>query len=175
MRVNAGDMPIELVDLSRVWVLADVYETDLARTRVGMPATLSLPAVPNKTFSGRVVFIDPVLDPKTRTAKVRIEFQNPRGELKPEMFGEVTLQMPSREGLTIPADAVIDSGTRKVVFVSLGQGKLQPREVKLGVASGDLVEVLSGLEPGDRVVTRANFLVDSESQLRASLAAMGGK
>ncbi len=174
-RINEGDMPYEITDLSRVWVLADAYESDLARIRLGMPATLSLQAFPNRTFSGKVIFIDPVLDPKTRTAKVRIEFPNPHGELKPEMFGEVTLQMPSREGLTIPADAVIDSGTRKVVFVSLGQGKLQPREVKLGVASGDLVEVLSGLEPGDRVVTRANFLVDSESQLRASLAAMGGK
>jgi Cu(I)/Ag(I) efflux system membrane fusion protein len=91
------------------------------------------------------------------------------------MFGEVTLRMPAREGLSIPADAVIDSGTMKVVFVAIGEGKLQPREVKLGSVSGDSVEVLSGLAAGERVVTRANFLVDSESQLRASLAAMGGR
>jgi membrane fusion protein, copper/silver efflux system len=174
-RLNEGDMPYEITDLSRVWVLADAYESDLSRIRLGMPATLALQAFPNRTFSGKVIFIDPVLDPKTRTAKVRIEFPNPKGELKPEMFGEVTLQMPEREGLSIPADAVIDSGTRKVVFVAIGEGKLQPREVKLGSISGDRVEVISGLEPGDRVVTRANFLVDSESQLRASLAAMAGK
>jgi Cu(I)/Ag(I) efflux system membrane fusion protein len=140
-----------------------------------MPATLSLQAFPNRTFTGKVIFIDPIMDPKTRTAKVRIEFANPKAELKPEMFGEVTLRMPARQGLSIPVDAVIDSGTRKVVFVAIGEGKLLPREVKLGSVSGDTVEVLSGLEAGEKVVTRANFLIDSESQLRASLAAMGGK
>jgi Cu(I)/Ag(I) efflux system membrane fusion protein len=174
-RINEGDMPYEITDLSRVWVLADAYESDLSRIRLGMPATLSLQAFPNRTFTGKVIFVDPVMDPRTRTAKVRIEFPNPKAELKPEMFGEVTLRMPAREGLSIPADAVIDSGTRKVVFVALGEGKLQPREVKLGSGSGDGVEVLSGLAAGERVVTRANFLIDSESRLRASLAAMGGK
>jgi Cu(I)/Ag(I) efflux system membrane fusion protein len=174
-RLNEGDMPYEITDLSKVWVLADAYESDLARIRLGMPATLSLQAFPGSLFVGKVIFVDPVLDPKTRTAKVRLEFANPRGELKPEMFGEVTLQAPEREGLRIPADAVIDSGTRKVVFVAVGDGKFQPREVKVAAASGEGVEVLSGLEAGERVVTRANFLVDSESRLRASLAAMGGR
>ena len=174
-RLNEGDMPYEITDLSRVWVLADAYETDLSRIRLGMPATLSLQAFPNRVFKGKVIFIDPILDPKTRTAKVRIEFPNPKGELKPEMFGEVTLQTEKREGLRIPADAVIDSGSKKVVFVALGDGKLQPREVQVGPVTGDAVEVLSGLEAGEKVVTRANFLVDSESRLRASLAAMGGK
>jgi Cu(I)/Ag(I) efflux system membrane fusion protein len=174
-RINEGDMPYEITDLSRVWVLADAYESDLSRIRLGMPATLSLQAFPNRTFTGKVIFVDPVMDPKTRTAKVRIEFPNSSADLKPEMFGEVTLRMPAREGLSIPADAVIDSGTMKVVFVAIGEGKLQPREVKLGSSSGERVEVLSGLEAGENVVTRANFLVDSESQLRASLAAMGGK
>ena len=140
-----------------------------------MNATLSLQAFPNRAFKGRVIFIDPILDPKTRTAKVRLEFPNRTGELRPEMFGEVTMQAPVRQGLRIPVDAVIDSGTRKVVFVAVGQGKFQPREVKLGAASADVVEVLSGLEAGEQVVTRANFLIDSESRLRASLAAMGGK
>ncbi len=174
-KLSAGDMPYEITDLSSVWVLADVYESDLARTRVGMPATLSLQAIPNKTFTGRVLFIDPVLDSKTRTAKVRIAFANPRGELRPEMFGEVTLRARAREGLRIPSDAVIDSGTKKVVFVSLGEGKFQPREVELGQSDGDHVEVVSGLEPGQQVVVRANFLVDSESRLKASLAEIGGK
>jgi Cu(I)/Ag(I) efflux system membrane fusion protein len=174
-RLNEGDMPYEITDLSRVWVLADAYETDLSRIRIGMPATLSLQAFPGKTFMGKVIFIDPILDAKTRTAKVRLEFANPKAELKPEMFGEVTLQTEAREGLRIPADAVIDSGAQKVVFVALGEGKLQPREVEVGPVTGDQVEVLSGLEEGDKVVTRANFLVDSESRLRASLANMGGK
>jgi len=174
-KLSAGDMPYEITDLSQVWVLADVYESDLAKTRVGMPATLSLQAFPNKGFSGRVLFIDPVLDPKSRTAKVRIAFANPQGELRPEMYGEVTLRARAREGLRIPADAVIDSGMKKVVFVSLGDGKFQPREVKLGATDGDQIEVVSGLETSDQVVVRANFLVDSESRLKASLAAIGGK
>ena len=174
-RLNEGDMPYEITDLSRVWVLADAYETDLGRIRMGMPATLSLQAFPNQAFKGRVIFVDPILDAKTRTAKVRLEFQNPRAELKPEMFGEVTLRTAARDGLRIPADALIDSGTKKVVFVALGEGKFQPREVEVGPITGEQVEVLSGLVEGEKVVTRANFLVDSESRLRASLAAMGGK
>jgi Cu(I)/Ag(I) efflux system membrane fusion protein len=174
-RLNEGDMPYEITDLSRIWVLADAYETDLGRIRMGMPATLSLQAFPNQAFKGRVIFVDPILDPKTRTAKVRLEFQNPRAELKPEMFGEVTLRTAARDGLRIPADALIDSGTKKVVFVALGEGKFQPREVEVGPITGEQVEVLSGLTEGEKVVTRANFLVDSESRLRASLAAMGGK
>jgi Cu(I)/Ag(I) efflux system membrane fusion protein len=172
MRVNAGDMPFEIVDLSRVWVLADAYETDLRHVKVGMAATLSLKAFPNRTFAGRVAFIDPFLDPKTRTAKVRIEFPNPTGELRPEMFGEVVLQGKSREGVRIPADAIIHSGTRSVVFVALGGGKFQPREVTVGEGDTDFVEIVSGIERGDGVVTRANFLIDSESRLRASLAAL---
>jgi Cu(I)/Ag(I) efflux system membrane fusion protein len=172
MRVNAGDMPFEIVDLSRVWVLADAYETDLRHVKVGMTAALSFKAFPNQTFEGRVAFIDPLLDPKTRTAKVRIEVPNAQGVLKPEMFGEVVLRGKSREGIRIPADAVIQSGTKAVVFVALPDGKFQPREVALGAGDADWVEVVSGLEAGDGVVTRANFLVDSESRLRASLAAL---
>jgi Cu(I)/Ag(I) efflux system membrane fusion protein len=172
MRVNAGDMPFEIVDLSRVWVLADAYETDLRHVKVGMPAKLTLKAFPNRTFSGRVAFIDPLLDAKTRTAKVRVEFPNPSGELKPEMFGEVVFQGKTREAVRIPADAVIHSGTKSVVFVALGNGRFEPREVQLGEGDADRVEVVSGLEKGEGVVTRANFLVDSESRLRASLAAL---
>jgi membrane fusion protein, copper/silver efflux system len=172
MRVNAGDMPFEIVDLSRVWLLADAYEGDLPRVKVGLPVTLTLKAIPDRTFRGRVAFIDPLLDPRTRTAKVRIEVANPTGEMKPEMFGEVVLEVARREGLRIPADAVIHSGTQTVVFVALPNGKFQPREVSLGGGDSRLVEVVSGLQEGDGVVTRANFLVDSESRLRASLAAL---
>jgi membrane fusion protein, copper/silver efflux system len=172
MRVNAGDMPVELVDLSRVWVLADVYETELRHLKVGMAATLTLQAYPDRTFKGRVAFLAPQLDPRTRTISVRLEFPNPTGELKPEMFGEVVLQGAARTGLRVPADAVVDSGTRKIVFVALGEGKFQPREVALGDSDGAHAEVVRGLAAGEQVVTRANFLVDSESRLRASLATM---
>jgi Cu(I)/Ag(I) efflux system membrane fusion protein len=174
MKLDAGAMPYEIVDLSQVWVLADVYEGELRNVRTGMPATLTLNAYPNRSFEGRVQFIDPLLDPKTRTVKVRIAFPNPTGELKPEMFGEVVLQGAAREGLRVPADAVIDSGTVTVVFVSVGEGKFEPREVRLGESDGKTVEVVSGVAEGEKVVTRANFLVDSESRLRASLASLPG-
>ncbi|MHB8878260.1 MAG: efflux RND transporter periplasmic adaptor subunit, partial [Myxococcaceae bacterium] len=175
MKLTAGDMPLYITDLSQVWVLADVYESDLSRVTLGMMATLTLQALPNRTFKGKVNFIDPVLDPKTRTAKVRVEVANPKGELRPDQFGEVVFQKDERQGLSIPADAVIDSGTRKVVFIALGGGKFQPRVIEVGVASGDRVEVLSGLAPGDQVVTRANFLMDSESRLKAILQSVGTK
>lgn len=172
MKLDAGAMPYEIVDLGHLWVLADVYESELRHVQVGMPATLELQAFPNRRFEGKVVFIDPLLDPKTRTVKVRLTFPNPTGELRPEMYGEVTLRGQSRDALRIPTDAVIDSGTRHVVFASLGDGKFQPREVKLGDGDGSFVEVLEGLREGEQVVTRANFLIDSESRLKASLAAM---
>jgi membrane fusion protein, copper/silver efflux system len=169
MRIEAGGMPYEIWDLASIWVLADVYETELQQVEVGSPATLTLKAIQGQEFEGRVAFVDPVLDPKTRTAKVRIAVANPGGLLKPDMFGEVVLGTPPRTGLRIPTDAVIDSGTRSVVFVALGDGKFQPRVVRLGATDGDQVEVQDGLTAGDQVVTRANFLVDSESRLKASL------
>lgn len=173
--LKPGDTPYEITDLGEVWVMADAYEGDLASVRVDMPAVLTLKAYPGRTFRGMVAFIDPLLDAATRTAKVHMHFPNPGGVLKPEMFGEVVLEGRDREGLIIPADAVIHTGTRDVVFVALGEGRFAPREVQLGVRSGTEVEVRGSLEAGQEVVTRANFLVDSESQLRASLAAMAGK
>jgi len=173
--IAAGDAPFEITDLGEVWVMADAYEGDLARVRVGMPAVLTLQAYPGRTFQGKVVFIDPILDPSSRTAKVHMHFSNPGAVLKPEMFGEVVLEGHERQGLRIPADAVVRAGTRDVVFVALGEGKFTPREVQLGDKSGSEVEVTSGLTAGEQVVTRANFLIDSESQLRASLAALTEK
>ena len=171
--VRPGDTPYEITDLSTVWVMADAYETDLARVKDGMAATLMVKAYPELTFTGEVAFIDPELNPETRTLKVHLHFQNPGQLLKPEMFGDVTLAGDERSALTIPADAVIPTGERDVVFVSLGGGRFSPREVKLGAKSGDQVEVLTGLVEGEEVVTRANFLIDSESALRASLASLG--
>lgn len=169
-RVSPGEAPYEITDLGMVWVMADAYQNDIGRIRVGMKATLTLAAYPGRSFPGQVVFIDPLLDPKTRTAKVHLHFANPDRELKPEMFGEVTLQTPTQEGLRIPADAVIRAGTQDVVFVAQGAGRFEPRLIQLGAKNGDEVEVTSGLALGQAVVTRANFLVDSESQLRAALA-----
>lgn len=171
-RLEPGATPYEIVDLSKVWVLADVYESELRHVRSGMSASLTLNAYPGRVFSGAVSFVDPLLDPKTRTVRVRLAFENPSGELRPEMFGDVTLRARERDGLSIPADAVLDSGTMRVVFVSLGEGKFQPRQVSVGDRSGNDVEVLDGLTAGEHVVVGANFLVDSESRLRASLRAL---
>ena len=173
-RVNPGDTPYEITDLGMVWVMADAYETDLSHVRTGMSARLTVKAYPDRTFTGRVDFIDPIMNPDTRTATVHIHVINSRGDLKPEMFGEVTLVGAAHDGLMIPIDAVIRSGTMDVVFLSLGDGKFEPRQVQLGARNGDQVEVVSGISDGQEVVTRANFLVDSESQLRASLAAIMG-
>ena len=172
-RITPADIPFEITDLSRVWVLADAYETDLGRAKVGMTAELTLQSSPGRIFKGRVAFIDPLLDPKSRTAKLRIEFPNPKGELKPEFFGEVVLKGIGRKGLLVPRDAIMDSGTMRVAFVALGEGRFEPREVITGASLGEQVEILEGLKVGDDVVTRANFLVDSESRLRAALAQMG--
>jgi len=174
-RLTPADIPFEITDLSRVWVLVDIYEAELARAKVGMPADLMVEASPGKTFKGRIVFVDPVMDPKTRTAKARVEFANPAGELKPEMFGDVLIKGPGRKGLIVPLDAVLDAGTAKVVFVALGEGKFEPREVTTGTTVGEKVEIRSGLRAGDAVVVRANFLVDSESRLKAALAQMTQK
>lgn len=173
-RLAPGDLPYEITDLSMVWVMADAYESDLARVKLGSPATLTLSAYPGRAFKGQVSFVDPLLDPASRTLKVHLHFPNPTGELKPEMFGEVALQGSQRQALVVPADALIHAGTRDVVFLALGEGRFQPREVKVGAKMDALVEILEGLEEGQLVVTRANFLIDSESQLRSSLSALGG-
>jgi Cu(I)/Ag(I) efflux system membrane fusion protein len=171
-RLTPADIPFEITDLGHVWVQVDVYEAELSRAKVGMPAELTTQASPGKTFKGRIAFIDPVMDPKTRTARARLEFPNPKGELKPEMFGEVVIKGQGRKGLIIPLDAVLDAGTTKVAFVSLGAGKFEPREVTTGTTVGEKVEIRSGLKLGEDVVVRANFLVDSESRLKAALAQM---
>jgi len=174
-RITPADIPFEITDLSRVWVLTDIYEAELGRVKVGASADLSLQSQPGRIFKGRVAFVDPVMDPKTRTAKARLEFPNPKGDLKPEMFGEVLLKGPGRKGLLIPLDAVLDAGTTKVAFVALGEGKFEPREVTTGTTVGEKIEIRSGLKVGDDVVVRANFLVDSESRLKAALAHLSQK
>ncbi|BDU74066.1 efflux RND transporter periplasmic adaptor subunit [Mesoterricola silvestris] len=171
-RLTPADTPFEITDLGHLWAIADIYEPELPRLKVGMGAALTLEAFPGKTFNGRVAFIDPLVDPKTRTTKARVEIANPGGILKPEMFGEMVIRSQARKGLVVPVDAVLDAGTRKIVFVALGDGRFEPREVRTGSSLGETVEVLSGLKAGENVVNRANFLVDSESRLKAALAHM---
>ncbi|HJU83453.1 MAG TPA: efflux RND transporter periplasmic adaptor subunit [Holophagaceae bacterium] len=169
-RLMAGDTPFEITDLSQVWVQADAYAQDLARVRVGDQATFRTDAVPDKAFQGRVAFVDPVMDPQTRTARIRVALANPKGELRPELFGELSLEGRARKGLRIPFDAVMDTGTTQVAFVDEGEGRFVPRELKLGTHNGDFVEVLSGLKADERVVVGANFLLDSESRKKAAIA-----
>ena len=171
-RLTPTDTPFEITDLGQLWAIADVYEPELPRLKVGMPAELTLGAFPGKSFKGRVAFIDPQVDPKTRTTKARVELANPGGVLKPEMYGEMVIRSQARKGLVVPIDAVLDSGTRKVVFVALGEGRFEPREVHTGSGLGETIEILWGVKAGEVVVTRANFLVDSESRLKAALAQM---
>ena len=174
-RISPADIPFEVTDLSRVWVLADIYEAELGRAKVGTAADLTIQAFQGKTFKGRVAFVDPVMDPKTRTAKARLEFPNPGGLLKPEMFGEVLIKGQGHKGIIIPRDAVLDAGTTKVAFVALGDGKFEPREITTGTTVGEKVEIRSGLQAGEDIVVRANFLVDSESRLKAALAHLSQK
>lgn len=173
-RVVPGDVLFEVSDLRKVWLLADARASDLGGLQRGMSASATLTALPGRTLNGTVDFIDPTVNPKTRTLGVRIAVDNADGTLRPDLFGEVMLHEPERDGLRIPADAVIDSGSVQVVFLSLAGGHLEPRKVQVGVRVGDDVEVLSGLHAGDLVVTRANFLVDSESRLQSALRALDG-
>ncbi|MGA2475407.1 MAG: efflux RND transporter periplasmic adaptor subunit [Terriglobia bacterium] len=164
----------KLVDLNRVWVQADVYEFEMPAVSLGQEATMTTESLPGASWKGRLVFINPEVKTDTRTGTVRMEFPNPELKLKPGMFVNVELHKSFGRQLTVPVDAVIDSGTRQVVFVDLGKGAFAPREVKVGERTQDYLAILSGLRAGDHVVTRANFLIDSESNLRQSIEGMAG-
>lgn len=158
-----------VADLSTVWVFAEVFQNDLGRIKPGERATLTVDAYPGRTFEGRVNFLYPQVDMTTRTARARIAFPNPDLKLKPGMFVNVALEVPQGKQLVIPASGVLQSGTRRVVFVNRGDGYLDPREVDLGPRSGDYFIISKGLKEGEEIVTSANFLIDSESQLQAAL------
>ncbi len=174
-KIESGSNLLDIADLSRVWVLADVYEYELPFVREGQRATMTLSYLPGRTFEGRIALVSPVLSEMTRTVKARLEFPNPDLTLKPEMFGEVAIQSDSGEGLTVAESAVISTGTRDVVFVDRGGGYFEPREVKLGLRLPDSVEILEGLAEGERVVVSGNFLIDSESRLKSALSAATAK
>ena len=171
-RVTAGEPLFEIANLDHVWIQADVYESELQFIRIGAPATTTLSYVPGRTWTGRVTFIAPTVDPLTRTVKVRSEFENADGALKPDMFGDVVIQQPARQVVVVPDSAVLQTGTRSVVFVVKADGTFEPREVSVGTKTDQVYEVRSGLAAGEKVVTQANFLIDSESRLKAALADM---
>lgn len=162
-----------LADLSSVWVYADIYEYELPWVKVGDTAKMRFTGIPGKLFSGRLDYIYPYADAQTRTVKMRLTFDNPEGLLKPEMFADVTVHAGQRENaLVIPSEAVVRSGARDKVFVVRGEGRFEPREVELGISSDGLVQILEGVEAGEKVVTSAQFLIDSESNLREATAKM---
>ena len=172
MRVTPADTLFDIADLSRLWVLADVYEFDLPAVRLGVPAALGLSYLPGRTWRGSVTYVAPVVEEKTRTIKVRIEVDNADGALKPEMFADVVLKAGLGRGLVAPDGALLKTGERTLVFVDHGNGLLEPRQVQAGPRVAGGVQVLRGLTEGERVVTAANFLLDSESSLKAALAVM---
>jgi membrane fusion protein, copper/silver efflux system len=174
MNVMPGMAMFRLADLSVVWIYADIYEYELPLIRLGQVASVKLTYLPSETFTGKVIYIYPSLDARSRTAKVRIEFQNKNGSLKPEMYADVGIRIELGEKLAVPEGAIIDTGIRQVAFVDKGAGYFEPREVKLGVKVDNYYEVIKGLRAGERVVTSANFLIDSESKFKEAVGGMGG-
>ena len=170
--VQPGTALFQIADLSRVWVLADVYEYELGRVKVGQSASIELASYPGETFAGKVAFVYPSLDAATRTLRIRIELKNPGLRLKPGMYGNVAVQLDRAEALVVPADAVVDTGALQYVFVAKTGGTFEPRKVKTGARAGGKVQVLAGVAAGETVVTTANFLLDSESHLQATI--LGG-
>jgi RND family efflux transporter MFP subunit len=167
--VMPGENLYKLADISNIWILADIYENDLPLISIGQEASIELPYIPGEKFSGKITYIYPYLENETRTVKVRIELPNRDFKLKPDMFGNIIVNVEIGRRLTVHEDAVIYTGERKIVFVDRGEGLFEPREVKLGLKTGDYYEVLNGLREGERVVTSANFLIDSESKLKSAI------
>ncbi len=172
--VKEGERLYTIADLSRVWVLADIYEYELPWVRKGMPAEMGLSYIPGKRFKGKVLYVYPYLEEKTRTAKLRLEFENPGYQLKPGMYADIYLRPRiAADSLVVPQEAVIDSGVRKMVFISLGEGKFQPREVEIGIeGNNNEFQVLNGLKEGEEIVVSAQFMLDSESRLREAIQKM---
>ena len=166
MKVMPGEKLFDVADFSRLWIVADIYESELPIVKVGQPVSVSLSYFPGRTWSSRIDYIYPVLSPETRTAKVRMTLPNPDGRLKPQMFTDVEIRIGLGKRLTIPDSAVIDTGTGQVVYVDRGNGIFEPREIRTGLQADGAVEVLRGLKAGDKVASSANFLIDSEAQLK---------
>jgi len=173
-RVMPGMELFTVTDLSRIWIEADLYEYEARAVRLGQEANLAPAYDPGLRLKGRVAYVYPTLSPESRTLKVRFEFPNPGLRLKPQMYADVFLELDSATGVVIPDSALIETGVRQMVFVDLGGGSLEPREVKVGVRGEGKAQILSGVKEGERVAVRANFLLDSESKLKAALTGMTG-
>lgn len=172
--VQPGTALLAIADLSTVWVIADVYEYEASRVHQGMRATIAFPAYPSEKFSGKVTFLYPTVDPSTRTLRVRIELENDDLRLRPGMYGDVGLETDREEqGLVVPAEAVVDTGEVQYLFVAREGGRFEPRRVELGASGDDKVQITDGVTEGEIVVTTANFLIDSESRLRAAIQGEG--
>jgi Cu(I)/Ag(I) efflux system membrane fusion protein len=168
--VQAGEPLYRIADISRVWLRVAVYEDDLRLLRRGQPVTAEVLGTPGRELRGVIDYIDPYLDEATRTVEVRATFPNPDAELLPGMYASVRISVDLGERLAVPEQAVMFSGERYLVFVDGGNGMLEPREIRPGIRTSDFIEVLAGIMPGDRVVTSANFLIDSESKLKLALS-----
>jgi Cu(I)/Ag(I) efflux system membrane fusion protein len=166
--IRAGDRVFRIAALDKVWVEADVFEADLGRITKGQAATITLSYIPDRSFEGKVTFVYPYLDPNARTGRVRIELPNAGLELKPDMYANVAFHLVLPDRLQIPTSAILYTGPRRIVLVDLGNGRLGPREVKIGAQAGDRAEVLSGLQEGEAVVVAGNFLIAAESRIRSS-------
>ena len=173
MKVDAGEPLYRLVDLSRIWVMADIRERDLAMMKVGLPVSVSVDAYPGRTFSGTVGFVSPIVEPETRTLKIRVELDNPDNLLKPGMFASVAVNadLQVADGLAVPESAVLDDGATQTVLVARGEGRFEPRQVKTGARADGYVSIADGLKAGEQVVVSANFLIDAESNLQTALRA----
>jgi Cu(I)/Ag(I) efflux system membrane fusion protein/cobalt-zinc-cadmium efflux system membrane fusion protein len=171
-KIAAGEPLLVIADLSTVWADADIYQSDLPYVKVGMPVALTLSYWPDKTFTGKVTFVSPTLDSESRTMKARLEIPNPELLLKPEMFATATLSYELGEGLAIPETAVMRTGRQTYAFRDAGDGRLVPTSIVVGERCDGYYQLLSGLSAGDKVVTSANFLVDSESSMKAALESM---
>jgi len=169
--VNVGDPLFTIADLSTVWVEAELYESDLSSVKVGQRVEVTTQAWPGRTFSGRVAFVYPFVDPKTRTLKARVQLPNPGLVLKPDMFVNALIRQSLGTGIVVPATAVMDTGKRQVVWVQVKEGIFEPRDVKVGQRVGDEVQIVSGLKQGELVAATGAYLIDSESQLRGGPAA----
>ncbi|EWS62226.1 Cation efflux system protein CusB precursor [Methylibium sp. T29-B] len=175
MRFMPGELLYQVTDLSAVWVIADVAEQDIALVKTGAKARVTTTAYPTEGFEGRVTYVYPTLKAETRSIPVRVELANPGQRLKPAMFAQVELGVGGKSAvLAVPDSAVIDSGTRRIVLVQVGEGRFEPREVELGARAENYVEVLKGVRDGEPVVVAANFLIDAESNLKAAVGSLGG-
>ncbi len=175
MRFMPGETLYQVTDLSAVWVIADVSEQDIAGVKSGAKARVTTTAYPNDGFEGRITYVYPTMKAETRSIPVRVELANPGQRLKPAMFAQVELGVGGKSPvLAVPDSAVIDSGTRRIVLVQVGEGRFEPREVELGARAENYVEVLKGVRDGEPVVVAANFLIDAESNLKAAVGSLGG-